>query len=177
VKLLVVNADDFGLDPAVNAAITKAHTDGLLTSASLLIAAPHATEAVEFARSHPKLGVGLHLCLVDGRAAALPDKIPALATEMGDLPSSPFALSARFLSNRKLDTDIEIELRAQISQFMTTGLRPTHFDTHQHTHLHPRVRTIVARGNHRSTRMLLLQGFVHAGQFDRDYDRYVARLP
>ncbi len=144
-KLLIVNADDFGLDPAVNAAITKAHTDGLLTSASLLIAAPHAAEAVEFARSHPELGVGLHLCLVDGRSAALSDKIPALATEAGELPSSPFALSARLLSNKKLDTDIEIELRAQISRFMATGLRPTHLDTHQHMHLHPRVLAVVTR--------------------------------
>jgi hopanoid biosynthesis associated protein HpnK len=145
VKLLVVNADDFGLDPAVNAAITKAHTDGLLTSASLLIAAPHAAAAIEFARSHPKLGVGLHLCLVNGRAAALPDNIPSLATVAGELPPSPFALSARLSSNKQLDIDIGIELRAQISQFMATGLRPTHFDTHQHTHLHPRVLKAVMR--------------------------------
>jgi len=145
VKLLVVNADDFGLDPAVNAAITKAHTDGLLTSASLLIAAPHAAEAIEFARSHPKLGVGLHLCLVDGRAAAPPDKIPSLATADGQLPPSPFALSARLSLNRQFDADIETELRAQISRFMATGLRPTHFDTHQHTHIHPRVLKIVMR--------------------------------
>ncbi len=144
-KLLVVNADDFGLDPAVNAAIAKAHTDGLLTSASLLITAPHATEAIEFARSHPKLGAGLHLCLVEGRCAAPPDKIPSLATAMGQLPPSPFALSARLLSNKQSDTDIEIELRAQISRFLATGLRPTHFDTHQHTHLHPRVLKVIMR--------------------------------
>jgi hopanoid biosynthesis associated protein HpnK len=145
VKLLVVNADDFGLDPAVNAAIAKAHTTGLLTSASLLIAAPHAAEAIEFAKSHPKLGVGLHLCLADGRSAALPDKIPFLATTGGELPPSPFALSVRLSSNKQLDTDIEIELRAQISQFLATGLRPTHLDTHQHTHIHPRVLKIVMR--------------------------------
>jgi len=146
VKLLVVNADDFGLDPAVNAAIAKAHTTGLLTSASLLIAAPHAAEAIEFARVHPKLGVGLHLCLVDGHAAALPDKIPFLATTGGELPPSPFALSLRLSSkDKQLDRDIEIELRAQISQFIATGLRPTHFDTHQHTHIHPRVLKIVMR--------------------------------
>ncbi len=144
-KLLVVNADDFGLDPAVNAAITKAHTTGLLTSASVLIAAPHAAEAIEFARSHPKLGVGLHLCLVDGRAAALPDKIPSLATATGELPPSPFALSVRLSTHKQLETDVEIELRAQISQFMATGLRPTHFDTHQHTHLHPVILKIVTR--------------------------------
>src|SRR5580658_759750 len=101
----------------------KAHTTGLLTSASLLVAAPHAAEAIEFARSHPKLGVGLHLCLVEGRSAALPDKIPLLTTSSGQLPPSPFALSARLLSHKQLDADIEIELRAQISQFLDTGLR------------------------------------------------------
>jgi hopanoid biosynthesis associated protein HpnK len=145
VKLLVVNADDFGLDPAVNAAITKAHTNGLLTSASVLIAAPHAAEAIEFAKAHPKLDVGLHLCLTDGRSAALPDKIPSLATAAGQLPPSPFALGVRLSSNKQLETDIEIELRTQISQFLATGLRPTHFDTHQHTHLHPLVLKIVMR--------------------------------
>jgi hopanoid biosynthesis associated protein HpnK len=145
VKLLVVNADDFGLDPAVNAAITKAHTDGLLTSASLLVAAPHADEAIAFAKAHPKLGVGLHLCLVDGRCAALPDKVPLLTTSSGQLPANPFDLSARLWSHKQLITDIEIELRAQISQFMDTGLRPTHFDTHQHTHLDPRVLKVVMR--------------------------------
>ncbi len=144
-KLLVVNADDFGLDPAVNAAITKAHTDGLLTSASVLIAAPHAAPAIEFAKSHPKFGVGLHLCLSDGRSAAPPDKIPSLATAARQLPPSPLALSVRLLSNKQLETDIEFELQAQISQFLATGLRPTHFDTHQHTHLHPRVLKIVMR--------------------------------
>lgn len=144
-KLLVVNADDFGLDPAVNAAIAKAHTTGLLTSTSLLITAPHAAQAIDFAKAHPNLGVGLHLCLVDGPAAALPAKTPFLATPTGQLPPSPFALSARLSSNKQLDRDIEIELQAQISRFLATGLRPTHFDSHQHTHLHPVVLKIVMR--------------------------------
>ena len=144
-KLLVVNADDFGIDPAVNAAIIKAHTNGLLTSASLLIGAPHAAEAVEFARAHPNLGVGIHLCLVQDRSTAPPEKVPALATANGQLPSSPFALSARLLAHRRLDADIETELRMQIARFLDTGLRPSHFDTHQHTHIHPRVLNIVAR--------------------------------
>jgi predicted glycoside hydrolase/deacetylase ChbG (UPF0249 family) len=63
VKLLVTNADDFGLDPAINAAVAQAHTHGILTSASLMIRAPHAAEAVALARAYPGLGVGLHLCL------------------------------------------------------------------------------------------------------------------
>jgi hopanoid biosynthesis associated protein HpnK len=145
VKLLVVNADDFGLDPAVNAAIITAHTTGLLTSASLLIGTPHAAEALAFAKAHPNLGVGLHLCLIEGRSTAPSEKIPALATAGGQLPSSPFALSARLLAHPRMDADIETELRTQIARFLDTGLHPSHFDTHQHTHIHPRVLNIVTR--------------------------------
>jgi hopanoid biosynthesis associated protein HpnK len=134
VKQLVINADDFGLDPAVNAAVAQAHTEGILTSASLLITAPHAAEAVAFAKVNPRLGVGIHLCLVQGIAAA-----------GGTLPDSPFTLSAQLtLGTRSADT-IETELRAQVDRFLSTGLRPTHLDTHQHTHLHPTVLKIVAK--------------------------------
>ena len=69
-KQLVVNADDFGSDPGVNAAVLRAHTAGILTSASLMIAAPHAAEAVALAKAHPGLGIGVHLCIVQNRAAA-----------------------------------------------------------------------------------------------------------
>ena len=133
-KHLVLNADDFGLDPAVNAAIARAHTAGSLTSASLLVTAPHAAAAVAFAKAHPRLGVGIHLCLVQGTA-----------TDGSPLPTSPFALSAQLtLSGRRRDF-IAAELRAQVERFLATGLTPTHLDTHQHTHIDPRVQRIVAR--------------------------------
>lgn len=144
-KLLVINADDFGLDPAVNAAVARAHTEGILTSASLMVTAPHVTEAVEFARGHPRLGVGLHLCLVCGRAAAPAAKIIPLVDMHGDLPGNPFSLTAKLLARKSATTAIETEARAQINQFLATGLQPTHLDTHLHTHIHPVVLRIVAR--------------------------------
>ena len=147
-RQLIVNADDFGLDPAINAAVARAHTEGILTSASLMVAAPHAEEAVAFAKAHPRLGVGVHLCLVQSRAAAPAEKIPSLADSDGNLPRSPFALSARITFDRRLLADIETELRAQIDRFLATGLRPSHLDAHLHTHIDPRILRIVIRLAH-----------------------------
>ncbi len=143
-KQLVVNADDFGLDPAVNAAVARAHTEGILTSASLLVGAPQAEEAIAFAKTHPKLGVGIHLCLVQGRAVAAGSKVAGLADADGNLPDNAFQLSIKLASGKRVALAVEAELREQIARFLETGLRPTHFDTHQHTHIHPRVLEIVA---------------------------------
>jgi chitin disaccharide deacetylase len=141
VKQLVINADDFGLDPAINAAVIQAHTTGLLTSASLLVTAPQAGEAIELARQHPTLGVGLHLCLVQGRAA----EATVLCGDDGRLPSGPRELSARIARDPRVLRAIEQEMRVQLDRFLATGLRPTHLDSHMHTHMHPRILPLVIR--------------------------------
>ncbi|MEI8314033.1 MAG: ChbG/HpnK family deacetylase [Verrucomicrobiota bacterium] len=124
-KYLVINADDFGLDSAVNAAVIQAHTTGILTSTSLLVTGPAVDEAVALARQHPRLGVGIHLCLVQGRSALTG----------AEFPNSVLKITGNF----------EAELRAQIEKFLATGLRPTHLDSHMHTHMHPRVLPVVIR--------------------------------
>jgi hopanoid biosynthesis associated protein HpnK len=144
VKLLVINADDFGLDPAVNAAVAKGHTEGVLTSASLMVNAPHVDKAAAFAKSHPQLGVGIHLCLVDGRPVSGASEIEALVDGQGNLPRGPFELSRMLRRDERVAAAIEVELRAQIQKFTSTGLKPTHLDSHMHTHMHPRILPIVA---------------------------------
>src|SRR5207249_7492687 len=59
-RYLIVNADDFGLSPGVNRGIIKAHDQGIVTSASLMVRMPAAAEAAAYAREHPSLSVGLH---------------------------------------------------------------------------------------------------------------------
>jgi chitin disaccharide deacetylase len=145
VRLLVINADDFGFDPAINAAVEQAHAAGILTSASLTVAGAHVEAAVEYAKRHPKLGVGIHLCLVRGRAVSLPAAIEGLAASDGSLPESLLLFSAKLAFSRRLDAAVAAELRAQVERFLATGLQPTHLDTHMHTHLHPRVLEIVVR--------------------------------
>ena len=59
-RLLIVNADDFGMSEDVNRGILKAHFEGIVTSASLMVRWPDAAEAADYGRKHPGLSVGLH---------------------------------------------------------------------------------------------------------------------
>jgi hopanoid biosynthesis associated protein HpnK len=141
-KALVLNADDFGHDPAINAAVAQAHSRGLLTSTSLMMNGARVNEAIEFAKAHPALGVGIHLCLVDGPALK-PHNAPLSVN--GNLPASPLALCRLlFAQPSQMETAIRSELRAQIESFRASGLAPSHCDTHMHAHLHPRICRIVA---------------------------------
>jgi hypothetical protein len=88
---LIVTGDDFGLSPAVNQAIVKAHEQGLLTSASLMVNGPAASEAIALAKAHPTLAVGLHLVLCQGRSTLTPDLIPGLVDADGHFTEAPRA--------------------------------------------------------------------------------------
>src|SRR5262249_56831666 len=88
-KRVVVTADDFGLAREVNEAVEAAHRDGILTAASLMVAGPAAQDAIARARRLPRLHVGLHLVLVEGRpvlpAQDLPDLVDADGRFRGDM--------------------------------------------------------------------------------------------
>src|SRR5262245_49393598 len=62
-RYLIVNADDFGLSPNINHGIIHAHEHGIVTSTSFMVRWPAAVEAAAYARTHPTLGVGLHVDL------------------------------------------------------------------------------------------------------------------
>src|SRR5262249_30662055 len=84
VKRLIVNGDDFGLSPQVNAGILYAHRQGILTDTSLMVTAPAWEDAVALAKATPSLGVGLHLTLVQGRAALAPHLLPVVTDPFGN---------------------------------------------------------------------------------------------
>ena len=135
-KCLVVNADDFGYDPAINAAVEQAHEHGILTSASLMIQAAHADEAIRIARRNPDLGVGLHLCL---NAADVP-----ASNRLPPLPAGPISLwRGLALDLGRLYQRLTDQIRNQILCFQDTGLKLTHLDTHMHMHIHPVVFELV----------------------------------
>ena len=92
---LVVTADDFGLSVPVNEAVEEAATRGILTAASLMVGAPAARDAVERARRLPRLGVGLHLALIDASPVLPPSQIPALVGPDGRLSRAPFRTGAK----------------------------------------------------------------------------------
>jgi hopanoid biosynthesis associated protein HpnK len=144
-RRLIVNGDDFGYTPGVNAGILRAFHDGILTSTTLMAMGDAFDDAVQLARKNPKLGVGCHLVLVGERAIAPAETIPTLAGRDGRLPHSLGELVGRLALGRVRQADIETELRAQVVRIRVAGIRPTHVDTHKHTHLYPRVMQAVAR--------------------------------
>src|SRR6266576_590295 len=82
-RRLVVNADDLGLTAGTNDGIFDAHELGILTSASLFANAPATADAIRRARSHPSLGLGAHLALVDSIPVLPPTEVPTLVEDDG----------------------------------------------------------------------------------------------
>lgn len=145
-RRLVVGGDDFGAAPEVNAGILRAHRDGILTSTSLMVTGDAAAEAVRLARENPRLGVGLHLVLAQGRPAARPEDIPALVGRDGSFRAAPVAtgIAYAWLSlTRAGRAQLRREVAAQLDAFASTGLRLAHVDGHLNMHLHPMVLAIL----------------------------------
>lgn len=137
-RTLVVNADDFGLAPAVNEGIIEAFAAGSVTSTTLMVNMPAASEAAALARAHPRLGVGLHFNLTLGRPIEDPSLVPSLVGVEGHFHSRG-KLAARLLLGVIKASDIRRELAAQHRAFLALGLQPTHLDSHQHVHGFPAV--------------------------------------
>lgn len=136
-RRLIVNADDFGLSPSVNEAVIRAHRDGVLTTASLMVNGPGFDQAVKLARENPKLGVGLHLSLLCGKSALPPEIIPGLVNSHGEFSNQPVATGFRYFFQRGLIGQLRAEIHAQFEKFHATGLPLDHINGHLHLHLHP----------------------------------------
>lgn len=138
-RLLIVNADDFGLSSGANQAIIRAHEEGILTSASLMLNEPGFEEAVDLARKHPRLGVGLHLTLLCGHSTLPHRSIPNLVNENNEFCNHPARVGFRYFLNRELRAQLRAEITAQFEKFRSLGLRLDHVDSHHHLHAHPTV--------------------------------------
>jgi hopanoid biosynthesis associated protein HpnK len=141
---LIVTADDFGLAPEVNEAVEQAHRSGILTAASLMVAAPAAADAVRRARAMPQLHVGLHLVLLEGRPALDLEHIPELTGTDGNLRSDMVRLAFELAASREVRRELLSEIAAQFELFQRTGLALDHVDAHKHFQLHPIVFGMIA---------------------------------
>ena len=143
-KGLIVTADDFGAACEVNEAIETAHRDGILTSASLMVAARASADAVARARRMPSLRVGLHVVLVEGRPVLPASALHHLTDGNGLLRSDMAALGALIAFNRQARRELAAEITAQFEAFGATGLTLDHCNAHKHFHLHPVVGALLA---------------------------------
>lgn len=125
-KSLVVNADDFGFTPDVNRGIVQAHREGILTATTLMAPGAAFDDAVRLAKEVPSLDIGCHLVLVG---------------EVGYPSTVAKLIRAVYLKQ----IDVYRELSTQVRKIVSAGIRPTHLDTHKHTHLLPPILEAVAR--------------------------------
>ena len=111
-RILIVNADDFGRSQGVNLGIARAHEEGIVTSASLMVRRPAAEDAAAYAQQHPELSVGLHLDLGEW---VYRDAVWEAVDEVLE--------------------PVEEAVERQLAEFLRlVGHKPTHLDSHQHVH-------------------------------------------
>ena len=145
-RLLVVNADDMGLTPGVCRAVQRAHTDGVVTSTSVLAVGAAFDEAAARLRDTPDLAVGAHLAIVgEDRPLLSAVEIPTLVGRDGTFPLSYRTVVARGAAGRIDPDDVRREFAAQLERVAGIGVPITHLDTHQHTHLWPAVAAVVVQ--------------------------------
>jgi hopanoid biosynthesis associated protein HpnK len=144
-RRLILTADDFGLAVPVNEAVERAHREGVLSCASLMVGAAAAGDAVERARRLPRLRVGLHLVLVEGHPVLPPERVPDLVGADGEFRTDLLGAGVRFFFRPGVRAQLEAEIRAQFEAFRDTGLRLDHADAHNHLHLHPTVAGLLLR--------------------------------
>ncbi len=144
-KKLIITGDDLGISQSVNEAVEKAHRQGFLNGASLMVGAEATADAVERARRLSTLKVGLHLVLVDGSSILPSHMIPGLANQRGEFSSHLVRAGFNFFFRPRLKRQLEAEIRAQFEAFRKTGLPLDHVNTHHHMHLHPTVSGLILK--------------------------------
>lgn len=131
--MLIVNNDDFGMYPAINAAVVCSIEAGIASSCSLMAPCPAAPQAIRLLRERPEIPFGVHLtlfCDTTHRRWGLltaREKVPSLLDERGELFTP--AQVPELLAQARLD-EVEVEFRAQIAAVVDAGLAPTHLDWH-----------------------------------------------
>lgn len=133
-RRVIISADDFGLSLAVNDAVEQAHRNGILTTASLMVAGDAAADAVRRARAMPGLKVGLHAVVIEGASVL---RSPHLTDANGWFPSGQLRLGVRYALDGPARRALRREIAAQYAAFAATGLRLDHVNAHKHMHLHP----------------------------------------
>lgn len=128
---LVVNADDLGYTPGVTRGIVRAHHEGIVTAATLMVNAPDSAGAARAARETPSLDVGVHLVFTYGRPLTDPARVPSLVNADGRFPRVADVARER----RAVADEVLAEARAQYDRARELlGRAPTHLDTHHWIH-------------------------------------------
>jgi predicted glycoside hydrolase/deacetylase ChbG (UPF0249 family) len=143
-RLLIVNADDYGLTEGISRGILHAHREGIVTSTSAIALGPAYPKVAKWLAGEPALGVGVHLAAVGEDPPLLSAReIPSLVGRRGHLCETYNAFVARALLGRVDPEDLRREFTAQMESVLELGVPITHLDAHQHLQLWPSVCEVV----------------------------------
>jgi hopanoid biosynthesis associated protein HpnK len=142
-KKLTITADDFGYSSTVNQAIIQAHIEGVLTHTSLMVTGKACQEAVQLAKEHPSLAVGIHLVLIHEQSILPYSEIPLLVNAEQSLSTSPFLSGTKAFFSKEVQSQWKKEIQAQFQAFYATGLDCSHIDSHWHIHMNPALLDII----------------------------------
>ncbi len=134
-RRLIINADDLGLARSVNDAIFKVHEAGNLSSATLMVAMPGTHDAVARASQYPRLALGLHFCITEGKAITGRSSL----TDGDSKYLSRGRLFRKAISGHLSRKDVRREFEAQLDRMAELGSPPGHVDSHQHVHMIPAI--------------------------------------
>ncbi|MFP5319721.1 MAG: carbohydrate deacetylase [Acidimicrobiia bacterium] len=143
-RLLIVNADDYGLTEGISLGILRGHREGIVTSASVLAIGPAYPKVAHLLADHPTLGIGVHLAAVGEDPPLLSRaEVPTLFDAKGQLHETWSGFLAHALRGRIDPDDVRREFTAQLECVQELGLPITHLDAHQHLHLWPSMCRVV----------------------------------
>lgn len=128
-RIIIINADDYGLTRGVSRAIRGANKVGTVFSTTAMMNMPGAVTEVETAlNENPTLGIGVHLNMSTGRPILGGNDVPTLVNPQTGL----------FHSLRHIDPDainpyeLRREWESQIERMRMAGKAPDHLDSHHH---------------------------------------------
>lgn len=142
-RYIIINADDFGRHAEINRAVEEGLVHGCLRSATVMPGGAAFAGAIDIARRHEELGLGVHFTLVDGHPILPPEEIPSLVGSEGDFLPDHTALLKRYLKGSINLEEVRHELAAQLQKVEATGIPISHVDSHQHMHTLPGIIDIV----------------------------------
>lgn len=133
-RLLIVNADDYGMCRTYNSTIQGLLQDGVISSTSLMVPCPWAKDAADFSKKHPEFDVGIHLTFTSEWAdyrwgpVTRDQDVSSLRTADGWLHAD----CTTFEKHADLK-QVRIEIFNQIERAITWGVNPTHLDIHMYS--------------------------------------------
>jgi len=147
---LIINADDAGISMGVNNAIKQMVDDGRLNSLSLMVNGFYAKQIADFCNTKPRieknLMCGLHFNLTTGSSILGNQKLSKITKPDGTFKYGFLLLSILCFFSKKVRTQIELELRAQIDAMHKLGIKDiSHIDGHRHVHFIPPIFAIVTK--------------------------------